>query len=211
MADNTTITFVVTLVVAFVFLRWFVNSEESEVISPLDQLDVASGDTDATGRANHDAHPIRRAVTTDMVEVVQSIAPHLSVEQIQYDLQRTGSVQETVERVLSEGTLPYPPGYTQRSASSGATRNDTHEANGDRRNKVDNIKSENLLKKYNVDEMSSSDSSSVEKKTVKAQWSDSPDVRAKTLQEKKAEMILKARKRLQAQLSNEQDLSVLTE
>jgi coupling of ubiquitin conjugation to ER degradation protein 1 len=186
--DSTTATFAAVLIIAFVFLRWFVNSEEPDLASPLDQHDVATGA--APPRAQQ---PVRRPVTTDMIEVVHSIAPHLSEAQIRHDLQRTGSVQETVERVLNEGTLPLPPGYVE-------PQND----GGDERNKVDNIKAENLLKKYNVDESASSSG-------VKTQWSDSAEVRAKSLQEKKAEMILKARKRLESQLKNEQDLSELTE
>lgn len=200
MMDNTTITFVATLVVAFVFLRWFVNSDESEIITPLDQHDMATGDIDPE-RAARQREPQRRQVTTDMVEVVQSIAPHLTVSQITYDLQRTGSVQETVERALSEGTLPFPPGQPPQARASQEAQSAT-----DSRNVVDRIKPENLLKKYNVDETAAVSSGS----SKGGEWSSSADTRAKTLQEKKAEMILKARKRLEAQLKNEQNLDALT-
>lgn len=195
--DSSTLTFVAILAVAFVFLRWFINADEPDLNSPLDVHDVATGDAPERVDAEH-IEQQRRPVTTDMIEVVQSIAPHLTVAQIRHDLRRSGSVQETVERVLSEGTLPVPPGGPA-DVRDGATGGN-HAA--DERNSVDNIHPENLLEKYKVEEGASGSVST-------PQWSQSPEVRAQTLQEKRSEMILKARKRLEAQLSNEQDLSAL--
>ncbi|CCH59149.1 hypothetical protein TBLA_0B03070 [Henningerozyma blattae CBS 6284] len=43
----------------------------------------------------------KRKVTQDMIEVVQTLAPSLSVAQIRYSLKQTGSVETTVEDFLS--------------------------------------------------------------------------------------------------------------
>ncbi len=141
-----------------------------------------------------------------MIEVVQQLAPHLTVGQIKLDLQRTGSVQETVDRFLSEGTLPFPEG-------EGPNASRTDNAAQDSRNQVDNIKPENLLKKYGVNESKSEESTAAASgsSTKEKGWSESAEDRANTLQQKKVDMIVKARKRLESQLKNEQDLSKLAE
>ncbi|KAH3669021.1 hypothetical protein WICMUC_005120 [Wickerhamomyces mucosus] len=191
--ENSTLLFIATLVVAFIFLRWFINSEDEDLTVAGSNLQSAQR-TEET-RPAQQREQNRRPVTTDMIEVVQSLAPHLTVSQIRYDLQRTGSVQETVDRILSEGTLPFPAGETPRPAI----------AEVDERNTVSKIKPENLLKRYGIDENQEIMPESSGSNT----WANSADARSKTLQEKKAEMILRARKRLQSQLRNEADLSGL--
>ena len=37
--------------------------------------------------------------------------PNIPVEAIQYDLQKTGSVEQTCENILRDGTLPLVIGY----------------------------------------------------------------------------------------------------
>lgn len=208
--DSTTVTFVLALVVAFIFLRWFVNSEEEpDFHGPTPTRNASttgaaaaadSGDDDDDDDSAHIRAQPRRQVTTDMVDVVKQLAPHVSEAQIRHDLLRSGSVEATVDRILSEGTLPFPPGYTASTATSTTT---TATTNSDTRNKS-KIQPENLMEKYGVDDKANA--TGTEKKM---QWSENADERAKTLQEKKAEMILRARRRLEAQLSNQQDLSGL--
>lgn len=171
--DSSTIIFVLILLIAFVFLRWFIDSDEED----LDALASNNVRVQPPPR-NH------REVTTDMIEVVQSIAPTLSVGQIRLDLERTGSVQETVDRILSGAQLPFPAG--ERTVQEDQT---------DERNRTNNIKPENLLEKFGIN----ADATGVSSQSSRHQ----------TLQEKKAEMILRARKRLEAQLKNEQDLTTL--
>lgn len=210
--DGSTIAFIATLVIAFIFLRWFISSDDEEDIPQVTSSSTSTASQTQSQRqpqAEQQSQPrYRRPVSNDMIEVVQQLAPTLSVGQIRLDLQRTGSVQETVDRFLSEGNLPYPEGEGPNAARN--THDDTH----DSRNSVDNIKPENLLKKYGIAESrATADAragSSTGASTEKG-WSESAEDRASTLQQKKVEMILKARRRLESQLKNEQDLSKLTE
>jgi coupling of ubiquitin conjugation to ER degradation protein 1 len=196
--DSSTIIFILALVVAFIFLRWFIDSDEDD----LDSFNSSSASRTQQDQPNHQEQAQqrnRRAVTTDMIEVVQSVAPHLSVAQIKLDLERTGSVQETVDRILSGAELPFPAG-------AGAGAGDHHNEASDERNRTNNIKAENLLEKFGIDAASTGVSTSA---STKKEWSNDSDERHKTLQQKKADLILKARKRLETQLKNEQDLSGL--
>ena len=81
-----------------------------------------------------------------MIEVVQSLAPHLHEEQIRYSLQQTGSVEETVERFLRGDDFPFPPGFRAPAAA----QQQEHSGSNDPR-KRDNIKPDNLLSKFKVD------------------------------------------------------------
>lgn len=206
--DSSTIAFIATLAIAFIFLRWFISSDDEE-----DTPQVTSSSTTTASQTQSQRHAQepqqpqprhRRPVSNDMIEVVQQLAPTLSVGQIRLDLQRTGSVQETVDRFLSEGNLPYPEGE-----GPNAPRN-THDGSHDSRNSVDNIKPENLLKKYGIAESKATEDARTGTSTgAEKGWSESAEDRASTLQQKKVEMILKARRRLESQLKNEQDLSGL--
>ena len=50
-----------------------------------------------------------RQVPQHMVDSVKTLFPHIPDASIRYDLQRSGSVEETCERILNEGGLPSPP------------------------------------------------------------------------------------------------------
>ncbi|ODQ61158.1 hypothetical protein WICANDRAFT_29271 [Wickerhamomyces anomalus NRRL Y-366-8] len=211
--DSSTITFIATLVIAFIFLRWFISSDEEDEATIQSTATSTSPSQSQAQDSQHDAEEqstrqerLRRPVTNSMIEVVQQLAPHLTVGQIKLDLQRTGSVQETVDRFLSEGTLPYPEG-------EGPNASRTANPAQDSRNQVDNIKPENLLKKYGINESKSEESTAAASgsSTKEKGWSESAEDRASTLQQKKVDMIVKARKRLESQLKNEQDLSKLAE
>ncbi|CCH41935.1 Autocrine motility factor receptor [Wickerhamomyces ciferrii] len=205
--DSSTITFIATLVIAFIFLRWFISSDDADELEQEQEAARESSSSASTATGTQQAQPqrFRRPVTHDMIEVVQQLAPGLTVGQIKLDLQRTGSVQETVDRFLSEGGLPFPEGEAPRP--TGTTGGNDGQ---DSRNATDNIKPENLLKKYGVDANATSSGAETSKSGTQT-WSDSADERASSLQQKKTEMILKARRRLESQLKNEQDLSKLEE
>ncbi|KAH3678299.1 hypothetical protein WICPIJ_008849 [Wickerhamomyces pijperi] len=191
--DSSTLIFVSALFVLFIFLKWFISSEDEENQSI---SNASASTTNGTTTLPHQQlqqqqQPrLRRDVTTDMIEVVQSLAPHLHVEQIKYDLQKTGSVQITVDRILAGDSLPFPPNYRPPPVTTNS-------------NPVpNNIKAENLMKKYGVDEFASTGLEKPENK-----WLDSADKREKNLLDKKKEMILKARKRLESQMRGDADLS----
>lgn len=213
--DSSTITFIATLIIAFIFLRWFISSDDEDEAQSqsLSSTTATTSQRDSQPRGEPERPSevrYRRPVNDSMIEVVQQLAPTLTVGQIRLDLQRTGSVQETVDRFLSEGTLPFPPGEGPNAANTSPANNDA----ADTRNQTDNIKAENLLKKYGIEEPKSTDTagaSAVASGSEKAGWSDSAEDRASTLQQKKVDMILKARRRLESQLKNEQDLSALAD
>ncbi|CCK71388.1 Cue4p KNAG_0G03300 [Huiozyma naganishii CBS 8797] len=48
----------------------------------------------------------KREVTQDMIEVVQTLAPNLDVEQIRASLQKTGSIEKTVTYYLAGEEFP---------------------------------------------------------------------------------------------------------
>lgn len=112
--DTSTIVFIATIAVAFIFLRW--------LISPIPQLEFSLNERTTTST--------RRQVSESMIEVVKTIAPGLTREQIVFDLEKTGLVELTIENYMTSNSLPFPPGY---SASSGADARDV----GGLRNRAD--------------------------------------------------------------------------
>lgn len=193
--DSSTLVFVSSLFILFIFLKWFIAGEDEDThTSSSASASMASEANPNDNQPQQQQQPrTRREVTIDMIEVVQSLAPHLHMEQIKYDLQKTGSVQITVDRILAGDSLPFPPNYRPPPLTTNS-------------NPIPNkINAENLLRKYGVDE---NGSTSVEKPENK--WLDSSEKREKNLLDKKKEMILKARKRLEGQMKGEADLSQLT-
>lgn len=53
----------------------------------------------------------KREVTIDMIEVIQTLAPSLDPKQIKYDLEKTGSIEKTVENFLRGDEFPFPPSH----------------------------------------------------------------------------------------------------
>lgn len=153
--DQSTVAFLVTLVIGFVLLRWFTQSDQHPSAQRLADENNASGTGGIRGQQQADmprqrtARHVRRNVTPDMIEVVQSLAPHLHVEQIRYSLEQTGSVEETVEHFLRGDSFPYPPGFVA-SPVSRASPGATQQEHSDPRKK-NNIRPDNLLEKFNVD------------------------------------------------------------
>ncbi|EGW32116.1 uncharacterized protein SPAPADRAFT_61200 [Spathaspora passalidarum NRRL Y-27907] len=186
--DYSTIIFIATLAIAFLFLRWLIAP-----IPQTNEFDIpptASRSTAATTSANASATTTtssqrrnRRPVTDSMIEVVQTIAPGLTREQIRYDLENTGSVELTVERYMELGDLPFPPGYTPSPAPPAEPETGSSSSNS---TKAVSGKPVNLLEKYNVDVDSGYE--------------------GQTLLQRKQQMIANARKRLEKQLRNEIDL-----
>ncbi|KAK6459858.1 hypothetical protein DFJ63DRAFT_52247 [Scheffersomyces coipomensis] len=193
--DSSTIIFIATLAVAFVFLRWLItpipNSHELE--RSVNQY-----------QQHQEQEPIRRRrqVTDSMIEVVQAIAPTLTRDQIIMDLNQTGSVELTIDRYMELGGLPLPPSSSANTAtttspvandSATTTSNNVSTGNASTtQKKPNNVKksSISLLEKYNIDPDSASTSS----------FSNKSDL---TLQERKVKMVLEARSRYQESVKKE--------
>lgn len=187
--DSSTVLFIGAVAVAFIFLKWMVSPipQQNEFnIDHLSQDQSTGSTTSSNAHQNRDTHSIstqshrnsRRAVSESMIEVVQSIAPMLTVEQIRYDLETTGNMEATVNRFMELGDLPFPPGYVRPQQPPTPSEEP-------KKQEVIGKRSVNLLEKYNID--------------AKNPKSDHNSL----LHQRRQEMILGARKRLAAQLSNE--------
>jgi coupling of ubiquitin conjugation to ER degradation protein 1 len=188
MADSSTITFFFILAIVFVVSKW--------VLSPGFQNSSSQTDT-STGQSRRNAQardlPIapptyRRQVTASMIEVVHTLAPGLTEAQIRYDLERTGSVETTVERYLSMGSLPFPPeaaGNNSNVASSSGS-NSKPLTKGD------------LISRYGLKDSVKNISDDILNKPIeKTKWSTSKEERQLQLKKQQADMILRARKKME--------------
>ncbi|KAF5094293.1 hypothetical protein D0Z00_003619 [Geotrichum galactomycetum] len=197
MSDSNTITFFFTVVVAFVVIRWFINSEPAN---------PDAGDAGNAGNAQQPQQQNRRRnlqpvtfreVTPGMIEIVQSMAPNLTVEQIRYSLEsNNGNIEATVDQFLAEGNLPFPPGQQPPAAAgipqAGATLRvaDNNEASI---HNVDQPKAPSLIEKYNLENKIDNNVSEIE--PVKMKWSQKKEERENQLKKQREEMILRARQK----------------
>ncbi|KAH3903602.1 Cue1p SCDLUD_001246 [Saccharomycodes ludwigii] len=200
--DQSTTIFVICIIIGFFMIKWFFKGEAHPSLSSTQSArttnfasnGTTSGNTGSSTNNNNvrNRRRPRRVVTQDMIEVVQSLAPYLTVDQIQYDLEKTGSVEATVDNVLRDGSLPFPPGYQAPAPTSPtSTQNNSNNVNVNGSStiidpkKISNIKSDNLLTKYNVDP--NEDLSS---------W----NCKELSIEDKKKYMVWKARKNLEKEL-----------
>lgn len=240
MADSSTLTFFFTVVVAFVVIRWFVFSENVEADPDqggnnannnqanndnTNENSTAASSPSGTSSSRRNLRPVtlnRRTVTPDMIEVVKAMAPNLTDEQIEFDLQRTGNIELTVERYLANGSLPFPPNYNMRSnaarpsASSSAANSSEHVIGSSASSSSANISTEksknSLIDRYNLSDklesfeiptLSSDETSENPFKTEKIEWSGNSQTRQNNLKKQREMMILKARKNLEKKLKEE--------
>lgn len=185
--ESATYVFIGTLIIGFLSLRWFITPIPQAVPHEVSELreQLQSTRQSSTPRNN------RRPVTDNMIEVVQAIAPQLTAGQIRYDLERTGSVEVTIDRYMETGSLPFPPGEQPQPHQ---TTDDSEQ-----HNIPPSTVTMNLIEKYglDVDQPGESD----DKKDNK--WGHTKQERTDILSKKRQEMILNARKRLASQLNNE--------
>lgn len=180
--DTSTIVFILVLLVAFLFLRW--------LISPIPQSvpDEFNVHTSVGQPENHTNNHVpaarqrrRREVTDSMVEVVRAIAPQLTEQQIRFSLERTGSVEATVDEYMENLSLPFPPG---------------HDAEDNAHNVAPEGGAKTLLEKYNIEVLADADETD-------AKWGQDESERLALLQRRREEMILRARRRLEKSLAND--------
>ena len=114
--DNSTIVFIAVLGIAFIFLRWLIAPIPPQLPNELNEAlannsaNNSNRSTNSSNSTNNTNRRSRRDVSDDMIEVVQTIAPQLTRGQIRMDLERSGSVELTMERYMETGSLPFPPG-----------------------------------------------------------------------------------------------------
>lgn len=139
--DTSTAVFIATLALGFVVLRWLIAPIPPHLPSEIHSSSESS--STSSGRASR-AHN-RRPVTQSMIEVVQAVAPQLTVGQIRMDLERSGSVEVTIERFMENGTLPFPAGEDPSASTTTGGSSDNHNKKPDKTSEL------NLLVKYGID------------------------------------------------------------
>lgn len=148
--------------------------------------------------------------TQQMVETVKAMFPHIPEPSIRYDLLRSGSAEATCERILQDGYLPMvcgrlshkpPPHFPgvvemQRAANAPpATTTTTPPRAQSTASAASTGTTPDLIKRFHLDErVASADAAPSAAEPVKCQWEAQPQDREKALQERKAQMILQARK-----------------
>ncbi|KAJ1028422.1 hypothetical protein NDA16_001589 [Ustilago loliicola] len=158
-----------------------------------------------------------RQVPQHMVDSVKTLFPHISDASIRYDLQRSGSVEATCERILNEGGLPSPPagffGTAEPSTPSNAAtlraQNANRTPNGAASGSASSVstpsKSPNLISRYGLqsriagsDDLPSTPNSHTSNSShgSPSSWATTPEERAKLLKDRKEQMILEARRKL---------------
>lgn len=143
------------------------------LISPIPQSVPEEFDIPDPARRHERVHTTtRRPVNDSMIEVVHAIAPQLTLDQIRRSLEQTGSVEATIEQYMENGTL------------LGAVAEEDHSTPAP-------VSTQSLLEKYNVDE-------NAEIESTEATWGKDKDERVRLLQKRREEMILRARRSVQA-------------
>lgn len=187
--------FFATIVAGFLILRWLI----SPIPDPLEEAAAAHA-TQRDGRRPTPSTRSRRPVTDSMIDVVQAIAPQLTRGQIRMDLERSGLVEVTIDRFMEEGTLPMPENQNDEETEGNGQGN---QAQSNQSEGGSGIKPANLIERYGLESKIDQDVSNAAINSATNQ--DKIDL----LSSRREEMILNARKRLAAQLSNEIDANPL--
>ncbi|SMN20501.1 similar to Saccharomyces cerevisiae YML101C CUE4 Protein of unknown function [Maudiozyma saulgeensis] len=139
--DSSTICFFVLIFIGFVYVKRQnsinreIHQQPSKLVSHKESaLEVSDETADETIDDAGEEDPIlnavrtaKRNVTTDMIEIVQTMAPTLNVDQIRYSLENTGTIEGTVEAYLSGQEFPFPP--RKRATKSGNSNEKETEQN----------------------------------------------------------------------------------
>ncbi|KAI9472016.1 MAG: hypothetical protein EXX96DRAFT_582606 [Benjaminiella poitrasii] len=138
---------------------------------------------------------VQHRVTPQMIEMVRAMFPDIPTAAIQADLQRTGSVETTVDNALRDGGLPLPASMIahQQGSSSSAAVNNTNSVSTSSIATGSNSRSKspshsNLVQRYMIDVHNEANE---EPPKV---WESSPDKRQEILRKRKEYMVLQARK-----------------
>ncbi|KAG0211362.1 hypothetical protein BGX28_008020 [Mortierella sp. GBA30] len=176
MTDFVSITIVIVII--FMVFRWLSASGDGS--QPIRQ---------GQNRGRIPTRPQARLVNPEMIETVRAMFPHIPTAAIHYDLQKTGSVEQTCDNILRDGTLPMPPAprpptppaaSTSTSSASGSSSASSPVVNG------------NLVQRFKLQ-------AAVEKDVVPEEpskvWADSAEKRQEVFKSRKEFMVLQARKR----------------
>ncbi|POS81246.1 CUE domain-containing protein [Diaporthe helianthi] len=146
------------------------------------------------------------------VERIQQMFPQVDRRTILWDLQRNGgSVAATTEKILS-GRMETPPITFQPPplpGSNGASSSSSSSATGARK-APEKPAQPNLIQRYNLEDKVKQQEGEAEgsgEAAGKKSWSNSKDERQSLLQKRRDEMILAARRKMEAKIAAEKAAS----
>ncbi|KAF9524925.1 hypothetical protein CPB83DRAFT_877464 [Crepidotus variabilis] len=173
---------------------------------------VTSGSESSEQRTATSALGFRpKNVTPEMVLTVSSMFPDIPVDNVRYDLLRTGSIELTTNKILERSYLDPPPqGYWTlypRQTSGSSTSTTSRGANA----QASKPKAPSLIARYSLQERinSGEEVAQEELETAggKAVWEDSAERREQSLKERKAKMVLAARQKFLAQQAEKEKVA----
>ncbi|KAF8634761.1 hypothetical protein AX15_000724 [Amanita polypyramis BW_CC] len=144
-----------------------------------------------------------KMITPEMVTAISNMFPDIPVNNIRYDLMRTGSVEVTSNKILERGYLDAPPPaywtvFPGANNDNGPPTQRPPAAAGSS-TALPSKPNESLITRYNLqDRIVKTEVISDDRVGGKAVWEDSREKREASLRERKAQMILAARQRLLA-------------
>ncbi|KAF8528457.1 hypothetical protein BU17DRAFT_73498 [Hysterangium stoloniferum] len=167
-----------------------------------------------TGGGNAEASRVQRllgfrprSVSEDMISTVQQMFPDVPRDNIHYDLLRTGSVEATSNKLLETGFLEVPPRayflvFPTQAAAPGAPAvpSSARQAGAAAAaTSTSGPPKANLIARFQLEERlrdGAGAAASAVDPGGKASWEDTAERREASLRERKAQMVLAARKRL---------------
>ncbi|KAB8349830.1 hypothetical protein FH972_023843 [Carpinus fangiana] len=169
----------------------------------------ASSTSAAASRAYPGRAARTRPVSPEKIEIVHSMFPQVDRRRIEWDLVRNGgSVQATTEKVLREGRLDEPPpNFRAQAAPASAAAGSTAGASSGRRGGAAQSPAHaDLITRYNLSSRLTEQEAVqqlAEKEKQKQSWSTSKVDRQALLKRRREEMVLNARRKMEAQLKGE--------
>ncbi|KAI8354555.1 hypothetical protein EDC96DRAFT_566767 [Choanephora cucurbitarum] len=176
---NDSVSILVAVFLILIVLRWMLGGNP--------QQQQPSGTRRTVNRRMH-------RVTPQMIEQVRAMFPDIPTAAIQADLQRTGSVETTVDNALRDGSLPLPPSSTTNSPTMNTSTSSSST------NARSSPSHPNLVQRYKIDVQKEKE---LEQEPPKV-WEASPDKRQEMLKKRKEFMVLQARKKLMEQQQKKQ-------
>lgn len=159
---------IIGCLVLFFSLKWFFSGQE----------------TTNTRRLRN-----RRDVSQNMIEIIHTMFPNIPIESIEYDLERTGSVEVTTETLLTHGQLPTPPpSFVPRLSRHISSRISSFD-------KKPTYSHDDLIKRYDLySRIKAEEERSAQKQEEVYKWYPDKEQREAQLRRKRETMILKARR-----------------
>ncbi|KAK7438055.1 hypothetical protein VKT23_018222 [Stygiomarasmius scandens] len=173
---------------------------------------VTAGDGQPTAADTLGFRP--KHVSQDMLDTISNMFPDIPIDNIRYDLLRTGSVETTTNKILERGYLDAPPPsyftlYPRTPAPAQPAANQN--ANSASSSAVQPKPTETLISRYHLeDRITKSEAIAESEVGGRAAWEDTPEKREASLKERKAKMILAARQRMLAAKAEEKEASSIT-